>query len=70
LIAFTPLFAGIILLVGEFVLIPGNCKAMGGVICYSQAALIFGWVYSIPAALILWIAGVLMKTVFVDLFKP
>jgi len=62
-IALIPLIAGLLWLISDSVLTPGDCKNIGGVICYSHAILIFGWLYSIPAAIFLWLAGAGLKKI-------
>ena len=55
-IAASPAFLGAILVVTDAVFTPGECRNMGGVVCYSHLVLEFGWIYSIPWALAAWLA--------------
>jgi hypothetical protein len=60
-VALSPLLVSSVLFIGEAVLTPGACLDVAGVMCWSAAVLILGWIYSIPLALVIGVIGVYWK---------
>ncbi len=60
-ILFAPLCIGILIIGFESFERPGDCRSIGGVMCWSHAIVVFGSMWSVPIALIIFLTSAVAR---------